>query len=228
MAAAAHDPKFAKKLGIKTSVAKEFNKADTGTKQLSNAMKKKKVKENEIPGHSMGFNPGPGGPGLMPNESHENQPDVVAMDVPLLIRIMEFAREDAKTDMDLHNVAERLIAMSEEGQTLTMDDYNAIMGQVDEARKIKPKRKTDPCWSNYHQVGMKKKDGKEVPNCVPRNSKLDELSNEKLGAYKAAAYNSARKADQEGKYSLGDKRFAGINKATNKQFANDLKKYTGK
>jgi len=30
MAAAAHDPKFAKKLGIPTSVAKEFNQADKG------------------------------------------------------------------------------------------------------------------------------------------------------------------------------------------------------
>ena len=65
MAAAAHNPAFAKKLGIKSSVAKEFNKADTGTKQLSNAMKhkKKKVKENEIPGHSMGFTGGVG-PGM--------------------------------------------------------------------------------------------------------------------------------------------------------------------
>lgn len=31
MAAAAHDPKFAKKVGIPPKVAKEFNKADTGT-----------------------------------------------------------------------------------------------------------------------------------------------------------------------------------------------------
>ena len=30
MAAAAHNPAFAKKVGIPTSVAKEFNKADTG------------------------------------------------------------------------------------------------------------------------------------------------------------------------------------------------------
>ena len=41
MAAAAHDPKFAKRVGIEQGVAKEFNKADTGTKQLSNAMKHK-------------------------------------------------------------------------------------------------------------------------------------------------------------------------------------------
>jgi hypothetical protein len=30
MAAAAHDPKFARKVGIKQSVAREFNKADKG------------------------------------------------------------------------------------------------------------------------------------------------------------------------------------------------------
>lgn len=27
--------------------------------------------------------------------------------------------------------------------------------------------KKDPCWDGYEMVGMKKKDGKEVPNCVP-------------------------------------------------------------
>lgn len=26
----------------------------------------------------------------------------------------------------------------------------------------------DPCWKGYEMVGMKKKDGKEVPNCVPK------------------------------------------------------------
>lgn len=31
MAAAAHNPKFAKKMGIPRAVAKEFNKADKGT-----------------------------------------------------------------------------------------------------------------------------------------------------------------------------------------------------
>lgn len=38
MAAAAHDPKFAKRVGIPTSVAREFNAADTGTGLLSQAM----------------------------------------------------------------------------------------------------------------------------------------------------------------------------------------------
>jgi len=30
------------------------------------------------------------------------------------------------------------------------------------------KNKKDPCWKGYQQVGMKKKNGKEVPNCVPK------------------------------------------------------------
>lgn len=33
MAAAAHNPEFAAKVGIKQSVAKEFNEADTGSKK---------------------------------------------------------------------------------------------------------------------------------------------------------------------------------------------------
>lgn len=35
MAAAAHNPKFAKKMGIPTKVAKDFNDADAGTGILS-------------------------------------------------------------------------------------------------------------------------------------------------------------------------------------------------
>ena len=57
-----------------------------------------------------------------------NPMDVVAMDVPLLIRMMEYAREDAKSDLDLHDVAEKAIALSGEGRTLTMSDYGAIFG----------------------------------------------------------------------------------------------------
>jgi hypothetical protein len=34
----------------------------------------------------------------------------------------------------------------------------------------------DPCWKDYKQVGMKKKGGKQVPNCVPKES-INESSN---------------------------------------------------
>ena len=27
--------------------------------------------------------------------------------------------------------------------------------------------KKNPCWDGYEQIGMKDKNGKQVPNCVP-------------------------------------------------------------
>jgi hypothetical protein len=49
----------------------------------------------------------------------------ITMNIPLLIRIMEFSREDAKTDMDLHRVAEK--AMAKKGKVLTMKDYAGLV-----------------------------------------------------------------------------------------------------
>jgi hypothetical protein len=57
----------------------------------------------------------------------ENPTDTAILDIPLLIRIMEYAKEDAQSDMDLHKVAENIIELSKEGKTLTMDDYNSIL-----------------------------------------------------------------------------------------------------
>ncbi|MEO6637608.1 MAG: hypothetical protein ABIN25_04985 [Ginsengibacter sp.] len=37
-------------------------------------------------------------------------------------------------------------------------------------KKAKSK-KDDPCWKGYEQVGMKKKNGEKVPNCVPVKKK---------------------------------------------------------
>lgn len=51
--------------------------------------------------------------------------DTIIMDIPLMIRVLELAREDIKTDMDLHRVVERLIHIRNKG-VLTMDDYDFI------------------------------------------------------------------------------------------------------
>jgi hypothetical protein len=61
-----------------------------------------------------------------------NPQDKITVDVPLFIRLLEYAREDAKTDMDLHNVAENIIRLSENGETLSMKDYDAIVGATEE------------------------------------------------------------------------------------------------
>ncbi len=56
-----------------------------------------------------------------------NPSDKITVDVPLFIRLLEYAREDAKTDIDLHNVAENAIALSETGKTLTMAQYDELV-----------------------------------------------------------------------------------------------------
>lgn len=56
-----------------------------------------------------------------------NPPDVVSLDVPLLIRLLEYAREDAKSDMDLHRLTQKLIEKSAEGNTLSMGDYESLI-----------------------------------------------------------------------------------------------------
>jgi hypothetical protein len=63
----------------------------------------------------------------------ENPKDVVKMDVPLLIRMLEYAREDAKSDMDLHELTDNIIEMSSEGRVLSMDDYEFVLPTNEEA-----------------------------------------------------------------------------------------------
>jgi len=56
-----------------------------------------------------------------------NPEDVVHLDVPLFIRLLEFAREDAQADVDLHFLADNAIRLSAEGETLNMDHYNELI-----------------------------------------------------------------------------------------------------
>ena len=53
----------------------------------------------------------------------------------------------------------------------TYHDRNAakkLLKMSEEAHPCKGLSEDDPCWKDYKQVGMKKMDGKEVPNCVPK------------------------------------------------------------
>jgi len=61
------------------------------------------------------------------NEVEEDVVDTITMDVPLFIRMLEFAREDASTDMDLHDVAENAISLNKEKEFLSMEDYDSII-----------------------------------------------------------------------------------------------------
>ena len=66
-----------------------------------------------------------------------NPRDIITVDVPLFIRLLEYAREDAQTDIDLHNVSENAISLALLGKTLTMDDYSSIVGSQEDIAEIK-------------------------------------------------------------------------------------------
>ena len=56
-----------------------------------------------------------------------NPRDNVSMDIPLLVRVLEFAMTDAKTEQDLHSLADNMINLSPDGNTLTMYDYEELV-----------------------------------------------------------------------------------------------------
>ena len=64
------------------------------------------------------------------NEVNDKE-DVITLNIPLMIRMLELAREDVKDDMELHRITERLIDIRDKG-VLTMDDYNFIAGLKEE------------------------------------------------------------------------------------------------
>jgi hypothetical protein len=47
-------------------------------------------------------------------------------------------------------------------------EYNANESRIAEDK--------GPCWKGYEQIGMKEKNGKQVPNCVPKNEVVKEIS----------------------------------------------------
>jgi len=66
-----------------------------------------------------------------------DQIDTVTLDVPLLTRMLELARESIKTDADLHNVLTKMIGASKQHDVLTMEHYNEIVPLKAEARLLR-------------------------------------------------------------------------------------------
>lgn len=63
--------------------------------------------------------------------------DTINMDIPLFLRALEYAKEDAQSDMDLHDFTEKAIALAKTKNPLTMNDYISL---INEARTKKGKK----------------------------------------------------------------------------------------
>ena len=94
-----------------------------------------------------------------PLDENTNPQDIISVDVPLFIRLLEYAREDAKTDMDLHDVAENIIKLSAEGKPLTMANYDAIVSKAEGIQEVN--LKASKLSSSEYQKAKKLKDFKD-------------------------------------------------------------------
>lgn len=61
-----------------------------------------------------------------------NGVDTITMTTPLFIRCLEFAREDAKRDIDLHKFTENILKLN---RTITSDDYDSLFNDIEKERK---------------------------------------------------------------------------------------------
>lgn len=57
--------------------------------------------------------------------------DVIHINVPTFIRLLELVREDVKNDPDIHDIAEIAIRLSKRG-VISMSDYDSIVTYMKE------------------------------------------------------------------------------------------------
>lgn len=57
-----------------------------------------------------------------------NSKPVVKLSIPLLLRVLEFAKDDAASDEELRKVANNMIELSKFAGELGMIDFEAILG----------------------------------------------------------------------------------------------------
>jgi hypothetical protein len=133
--------------------------------------------------------------------SEADQADVICVDIPLMIRLFELAREDVKDDMELHKITERLIEIRNKG-TLTMADYDFIANG-----KVKIKEEVELNEDNLDSIA--KKHGMEFNRTtygagkeevldeakMPRTTALDRWR--KAATEREIKHNNIEKARQE-------------------------------
>ena len=96
-------------------------------------------------------------------DKKEDKVDTITMDVPLFIRMLEYSREDAAEDMDLHDVTEKAISLGKERGILQMEDYDEIVNtaeKINEAEgslKIEKQKDSKYYWMFTFKSGKTEK-----------------------------------------------------------------------
>ena len=82
---------------------------------------------------------------------------------------LDFSSDDEDLEEGGYHIYEN------EGFFLENPKRMSIFAPEDSPEFMEENRLTEACWKGYKQVGMKEKNGKEVPNCVPVNEESEGL-----------------------------------------------------
>jgi len=85
--------------------------------------------------------------------------DTITFDIPLLIRVLEFTREDLKSDINLHKMVERLLNIRGKG-TLTMNEYGKIVKE--EYAEEEVEQIVEITTTGYHKAAIKSRNSAAV------------------------------------------------------------------
>ena len=120
----------------------------------------------------------------------------------------------AKNQNDADHQAMALHQKAHPNGKFTVWDSQPMHEEVDEA-----------CWSDYKQVGMKMKDGRKVPNCVPKEGAGEDMAKHHAAAQaaKKAGDNDAFHKHMDAKYEVAKKRDAENAKKPVVKIGEDLK-----
>jgi hypothetical protein len=80
----------------------------------------------------------------------EDKVDTITMDIPLFLRMLEYSREDASQDTDLHDVTEKANRLGKERGILQMDDYEEIVGAAEETNEATDYMKRRKAMDDYY------------------------------------------------------------------------------
>lgn len=76
-------------------------------------------------------------------------------------------------ESELQEILDDIESEMEDGETSDGDEADAEDSFDSYKSDNDLKEDKDPCWDNYEMIGMKKKGGRKVPNCVPKNESID-------------------------------------------------------
>lgn len=102
----------------------------------------------------------------------------------IAIALSKAGKSKKKTDMteeEMKKAAEMGEKKDHDGDgDIDSDDYmaakdKAIKKAMGKEEETSDNAEDDPCWKDYEMIGMKTKNGKKVPNCVPKGSNSESM-----------------------------------------------------